>query len=79
MTRIIPITGEGMDADIVSIPQYQEPSYPECPVCENESDAQGFCVDCNAFVHEHPPAVTLSEWNDQFVDVEHLGPGRIAA
>lgn len=76
MIRIIPIAGEGMDADYVSIPQYREPSYPECPVCEEESDAQGFCVDCDAFAHEHPPAV--SEWQERQVphaELKRTGTG----
>lgn len=63
MNRPVKISGEGIDADWVEVREFQYPSYPECPSCENEtSNAEGWCLDCKAFVHEHPPQVSLAEW-----------------
>ena len=63
MIRIHRIAGEGFDADLVETREFEDPAYPTCPVCETETDDdRGWCSACEAFAHEHPPAVSLEEW-----------------
>lgn len=56
------IAGEGIDADYVEVSrEFSDPSYAICPICNQETDANSFCADCDSFTHEHRPRATLDQ------------------
>lgn len=68
MIRAVRISGEGFDADFVETTEYEEPHYPICESCEEETwSDDGWCPSC------------LQYADGRLLEVEDLGPGRIAA
>ena len=60
-------------------PFADEQGYLWCPSCDHQLPASLWCDRCDAFAHEHPPAVSLEEWKArQILDLEAkpLGDGR---
>lgn len=71
----IRVAGEGFDADLLEW-ECEDCGHDEwscecgealvCPYCDRAPDARGYCASCD-------------EYAEPLVEVEHLGPGRIAA
>jgi hypothetical protein len=48
-------------------PFADEQGYLWCPCCEKQLPASLWCESCEAFAHEHPPAVSLEEWKARVI------------
>jgi predicted amidophosphoribosyltransferase len=48
--RIAQVTGEPIDADLIETSTYEDPHYPICVSCEEESDDDsGYCSRCEQY------------------------------
>jgi hypothetical protein len=59
-------------------PFADEQGYLWCPCCEKQLPASLWCESCEAYAHEHPPAVSLEEWKARQVpwaELKRTGTG----